>query len=228
MLPFVILHILSAPPSTLEKQNYKQKFGEVYKDLDYTTYTAGFYYPIFLLHRYFFISLIFGAFFSGRLQCCLMIGATSFFLAFLIKWKPFPLRLDHFLNIFATIILITLYFICLILSFMNQSSFKKERDIIGYIFISLVIGFFVFACLLVFISKVKTCANKSKQKESMKSQINPEISPADTETNFQINSTNILPRMSMFQQRAKAEDTNYKEQPSILDEFRIKPFGRHN
>ena len=120
LLPFILLHILTVTPDTLTNSQYKQKFGEVYKDLDYpSNYVAGFYYPIFLLHRSFFVATVFRAFFSGRLQCCLMSGATSLLLVFLVKWKPFSLKLDRFLNILAAIILVILYSFCLVLSFLD-------------------------------------------------------------------------------------------------------------
>ena len=136
-------------------------------------YLSGFYYPIFLLHRYFFICIIFGAFFSGRLQCCLMIGATIFFLVFLIKWKPFLLRLDRFLNILATIILIILYCFCLLFSFLDRSRYMSERRVIGYVFIGLVLGFFIFTCLVVSISKVHACRKHKAEKKKERS-IEPE------------------------------------------------------
>ena len=80
---------------------------------------AGFYYTIFLLHRYFFIAIIFSASYSGRLQSSLMILATSLVLAFLVKWRPFSLRLDRFLNILAIVVLVILYCLCLVMSFLD-------------------------------------------------------------------------------------------------------------
>ena len=93
-----------------------------------------------------------------------MILATLLFLLFLIKWKPFSLKLDRFLNILATFILIVLYCFCLVFSFLDESEFRASCRIIGYVFIGLVLGFFVFACLLVLISKIRLCLSKKKQK----------------------------------------------------------------
>lgn len=154
------------------------------------------------------MGLIFGAFFSGRLQCCLMIIATLLFLAFLIKWKPFSLKLDSFLNILATFILIVLYVFCLVFSFLDEVSFQTERRIIGYVFIALVLGFFVFTCLLVFISKVRECVNKSKKRKKKPMQevfpiANTTLTETDTKLRPESPPPSLIPRMSMFQHRMK-------------------------
>ena len=92
-----------------------------------------------------------------------MIVATILFLLFLIKWKPFSQKLDRFLNILATFILIVLYCFCLLFSYLNESHFLSQRRIIGYVFIGLVIGFFIFSWGLVIISKIRLCISKRKR-----------------------------------------------------------------
>ena len=137
----------------------------MYNDLDYPdNYVAGFYYPVFILHRFFFIAIVFGVSFSGHLQCSFMIAATSLFLVFLVKCKPFSLELDRFLNIFATVILIILYFFCFVLALLDESSYLKEREVIGYFFISLVLLFFTFTSVLILVSKVRLCISHKRKK----------------------------------------------------------------
>lgn len=84
-----------------------------------------------------------------------MTGATLLFLLYLIKSRPFSLKLDRFLNILASLVLLILYSFCFTFSLLSESSFKRERRLIGYIFIALVLGFFVVTVFLIFISKAR-------------------------------------------------------------------------
>ena len=74
----------------------------------------------------------------------------------------FPQHLGH---CYAGRLLLLLF----ALSILDESSFEREREIIGYVFIGLVLGFFVAICLLIFISRVRQCG-KSKKKPKIKAQ----------------------------------------------------------
>ena len=83
----------------------------------------------------------------------------------------FPQHLGH---CYAGRLLLLLF----ALSILDESSFEREREIIGYVFIGLVLGFFVAICLLIFISRVRQC-RKSKKKPKIKAQ--PVHSERETE-----------------------------------------------
>ena len=123
MLPFIILHILGVPPDTLTNKAYKDKFGEIYENTQRSqSYTRGLFYPLFLMHRYFLIFIVFAAESVGPGQACLMIVATGFFLYYLVQWKPFNSSVDFALNILSTILLIVLYLFCLMFSIFSDST----------------------------------------------------------------------------------------------------------
>ena len=158
MLPFTILHILGAPREWLVQKDYKEKFGSIYQNTERTkSYKRGLYYPLFLMHRYFFIFVVFTMESAGPLQAGLMVFATGFFLYYLIQWRPFSSQVDFCLNILGTICLIWLYLFCLLFSILSHRSSAGFRTVLGYIFIILVLFLFVVNILTIIVSKIVGC-----------------------------------------------------------------------
>lgn len=112
------------------------------------------YYPLFLMHRYFFIVIIFTAGYFGPVQAFLMIIITSFLLYYLVLWKPFVSKVDLALHILNTFILILLYLFCLLFSIFSPKSSEKLRTTLGLIFIFTVLALFVINFLTIIIFKI--------------------------------------------------------------------------
>ena len=82
-----------------------------------------------------------------------MILGSLVFLFYLSKFSPFKERLDQFLNLFSTIVLIVLYCFCLGFAVLPASS-RSTREVLGYIFIALVIVLFLVNIVLIIVTKI--------------------------------------------------------------------------
>ncbi len=162
ILPFTLLHIVGETPDRLASPTYKNRFGEIYEHTNRDkSYTRGLFYPLFLMHRYFFIFIIFACSFSGMLQVILMIVATSLFIYYLVQWRPFRSRFDFWLNLFSSVCLVVLYIFCLIFSILSSST-------LGFLFIGLVLFLFVVNILAIIIHKLYSCHLSCKKKRDHK------------------------------------------------------------
>lgn len=122
LLPFLILRILSVQPSTFADRLYKLKYGSMYVHSARTQdYARGIYYPILLMHRYFFLLLYFSTSF-GLLQALLMVLSTLAVLLYLIFFKPFKSKFDIVFSILNTAELFIVYAACCIFSFLEDPS----------------------------------------------------------------------------------------------------------
>lgn len=83
-----------------------------------------------------------------------MLAGSVFILFYLIKFSPFILGVDQFLNIFSTLILALLYLFCFLFSLLPPSSLL---EILGYVFVGLVVFLFAVNVLTIIISKIKSC-----------------------------------------------------------------------
>ena len=186
LLPSAILHLIGAPIEVLEDKRYQKKYGEVYENLNRSkSYTRSIFYPLFLLHRYLFIFLVFALPFSGISQASLMIFGTIIFVHYLIKFSPFKDRVDQFLNIFSTLILFVLYGFCLVFALVPVS-YQQIREIIGYVFISLIVILFLVNVLTIIIDKIVSCVKERKNRFKRKKD---RIKLRELETSY---STNTL------------------------------------
>lgn len=128
LLPFLILRILSARPSTFVEPLYKLKYGSMYVHSGRSEdYSRGIYYPILLMHRYFFILLYFCVS-NGLLQALLMVGSTLLVLMYLILYKPFKTRFDIIFSILNTAELFLVYGACCIFCFLEHPSALEFRQ----------------------------------------------------------------------------------------------------
>ena len=166
MLPFAILHIIGATPSTLEEQIYIRKYGTLYVDTNRSSaYSRGLYYPLFLLHRYLFITTVFMLPFSGLLQSCAMLLSTALFLYYVIKWKPLKMPHDQCLTIFSSLVLLLLYSLGLVFCLLDQSSYPLLRSILGYLFIGIVLLLFLVNVSVIICFKISKCREHCKNKK---------------------------------------------------------------
>ncbi len=168
-----------------------------------------------------------------------MIVSTLLFAIYLVRWRPFVSRLDHFLNILSIIILIILYCFCLIFAVLQPSSHQYSRSIIGYLFISLVLLLFLFTCILIVTSKIIECVRKSKKAKALKTA--PIETTLSTMTELKPNynrSGSLFPRMSLKHgashnppvEQNLHNISDYQEEPSFLEERAPPPpreFGVH-
>ena len=169
LLPSIILHILGSPRDRLSDPGYKDKYGEVYEHTYRTKkYTRGLFYPLFLLHRYVFIFTVFALSVFGLVQVSLMIIATFVFLFYLFKLKPFKGKLDHLLNIVATIILLILYLTCLCFGCLDPTRYSRVRNYLGFTFIALALFLFFFCVIAIVIFQLANCCKKYKEKKQGK------------------------------------------------------------
>ena len=96
-------------------------------------------------------------FWSGPLQSLLMIISTTFFLLYLLRWKPFTSCVDFTINVVSTVVLIVLYFFCFLFSLLQQEDHSTGRLYLGYGFIMLVVLLFAFTVLTIIVSKIIEC-----------------------------------------------------------------------
>ena len=149
----------------------------------------GLYYPLFLLHRYFFVFLVFTVDSFGPCQAFLMVCATALFLYYLVQWRPFRSSFDFALNIFSSIVLLLLYLFCLLFSILSPRSSLSLRATLGFIFIVLVLVLFVVNVLAILLSKLVACVRACKARRERgllrkrQERFEAEI-PTQTETSF--------------------------------------------
>lgn len=162
MLPFFLLDILGVPPHKLQQRQYKAKYGEIFLNTHRPkSYSRGLFYPLFLLHRYFCVFIVFTASQSGVGQVCLMVLATSLFFYYLLQWKPFPSKIDFALNLFNTLVLILLYLFCLVFSISSaKSSFS-----LGFAFIFIVLFLFLLNVAVILLSKICSCVLECRRRK---------------------------------------------------------------
>ena len=86
--------------------------------------------------------------------------------------------------------------ILLALSFtlLNQFQYKREREIIGFIFMGLVVGFYMLTYLLICIYKVRLCIKSKSKKKKIKTK--QETIHSETNTSQNLDSVKIMPRFS--------------------------------
>lgn len=92
-----------------------------------------------------------------------MLLASATFLYYLLKYLPFVEPLDQVLNLFSTSVLIVLYLICFLLSLIH-SSYALAREVLGFLFIALVLVFFLVNIVAIVVSKVKKCIQEKRKK----------------------------------------------------------------
>lgn len=129
------------------------------------SYERGLYYPVFLLHRYFFIFIVFALEQTGPCQASLMIVSTTLFLLYLLRWRPFSSRLDMALTSLSTVVLIVLYLFCLLFAFLSRESSIELRLALGLVFIALVLLLFAANVLIILLSKVVGCIRKCRSRK---------------------------------------------------------------
>ena len=169
MLPFVILRIIGATPSTLSEKGYAEKYGTLYVDTHRSSeYSRGLFYPLFLLHRYLFIVTVFLFTCSGPLQSCVMLLCTSLFLYYIIKWKPLKAAHDQCLTIFSAGVLLLLYSLGLVFCFLDQSSFPELRSNLGFFFIGAVLVLFLVNVFVIICFKIVSCKKHCRDKRLKK------------------------------------------------------------
>ncbi len=162
LLPFALLRILGQPVARLASLSYKRRFGEVYAHTRRDqAYARGLFYPLFLLHRYFFLLVVFAGSFSGVLQAFLMILATSFFIHYVWRWRAFRSRFDLRLNLFSSMCLLLLYIFCFVFSVFNTST-------LGLLFIGLVLFLFAANILAIVLHKLYVCHLSCKKRRARK------------------------------------------------------------
>ena len=147
-----------ALPHKLSSKKFKSKYGEVYKNTHAARgISSGAFYSLFLLHRFFFIFTVFTGYHFGPLQAFLMVIAASFFLYYLIQWKPFLSAIDSVLTTLSTIVLIILYLFCLLFSVLSPQHFPTLRTTLGYIFIIIVLALFAINFFTILFSTLVKC-----------------------------------------------------------------------
>ncbi len=62
LLPFLLLKVVCVPTRTLRHPAYLARFGQIYADSAVLKNPSrGVFYPLLILHRYFFLGLLFAA-----------------------------------------------------------------------------------------------------------------------------------------------------------------------
>ena len=168
-LPFTVLHIIGVSKYTLREKAYRDKYGEMYiESRREENYSRGLYYPLFLMHRYFFVFIVFTLDY-GLPQALVMLLATVLFLFYLFRWLPFRSTFDQFLNIFSTIILAVLYAFCVLFSFTLP---LEIRESLGLAFLFSVLLLFLINLTLILVNKIITfrdaCRARKFRKEAAK------------------------------------------------------------
>lgn len=131
-------------------------------------YTRGLFYPLFLLHRYFFILVVFLFSFSGALQSSLMLLSTALFLSYILKCRPLKQRHHQCLAVLSTLLLLYSYSQCLLFSLLPQSSFPTLRATLGLLFIGVVLLFFFLTLVVILVFQLKTCKKQCRDKKLRK------------------------------------------------------------
>lgn len=123
LLPFLILRIVSVKGSTLATPQYRRKYGAIYSHTArLKNYSKGIYYPLVLMHRYFFLLVIFSSNIYGLLQAILMCLSTLLLLMYLILFKPFNTSFDVIFTIINTSELFLVFGTCAIFCFLDHPS----------------------------------------------------------------------------------------------------------
>ena len=97
-----------------------------------------------------------------------MILGSLVFLFYLLSFSPFKSRVDQFLNIFSTLVLIVLYCFCLGFALVPASS-GSTREVLGYVFIALVLFLFVVNIAVIIVSKVVEFIRERSRRAKRKS-----------------------------------------------------------
>ena len=122
LLPFLIIRIISVQPSILSSKQYKRKYGTIYwYSGRLSDYSRGIYYPLLLMHQYFFIFVCF--FIRNPVhQVMLMLLSSLFLFLYLYRCRPFATKFDLVFFIINIWELILVFGLCFLFCFSEHPS----------------------------------------------------------------------------------------------------------